>query len=93
MKRYIKPSIESLRAECSQIIAVSIIDGGSAGNSEVMTKEDNSWVIWEEYTHKLSTKEVPSLPPYRGKRGDFWFLRNQLGVDLPETIKATMADD
>ncbi|MBQ5938334.1 MAG: hypothetical protein IJL50_10910 [Bacteroidaceae bacterium] len=48
MKRYIKPSIESLRAECSQIIAVSIIDGGSADNSEVMTKEDNSWVIWKD---------------------------------------------
>ena len=48
MKKYIKPSIESLQAECSQIIAVSIIDGGSADNSEVMTKEDNGWDIWEE---------------------------------------------
>ena len=48
MKKYIKPSIECLRAECSQIIAVSIIDGGSADDSEVMTKENNSWDIWGE---------------------------------------------
>ena len=48
MKRYIKPSIESLRAECSQIIAVSIINGSSADNSEVQTKENSDWDIWAE---------------------------------------------
>lgn len=48
MKRYIKPSIETLQAECTQIIAVSIIDGTKADNSEVLSKECNDWEIWED---------------------------------------------
>ena len=44
--KYIKPSIESLCAECSQVIAVSIISGGTADDSEVLTKENNNWDIW-----------------------------------------------
>ena len=45
---YIKPSIESLQAECSEIIAVSIISGASADNSEVLSKENNDWDMWGE---------------------------------------------
>ena len=48
MKEYIKPSIEILEAECVQIVAVSVIDGVDADDSEVMTRENNDWQIWEE---------------------------------------------
>jgi len=48
MKRYIKPSIEMLQAECSQIIAVSIIEGAKADDSEVLSKEYNEWDVWED---------------------------------------------
>ena len=48
MKKYIKPSIELLQAECVQIIAVSLIDGTDANDSEVLTKENDDWQIWEE---------------------------------------------
>lgn len=48
MKKYIKPSIELLQAECVQIIAVSLIDGTDANDSEVLTKENDDWQIWED---------------------------------------------
>ena len=48
MKQYIKPSIDSLQAECSEIIAVSIISGGTADDSEVLSKENTDWNIWED---------------------------------------------
>ena len=48
MKKYIKPSVELLQAECSGIIAVSLIDSQNADDSEVLTKEDNDWEMWEE---------------------------------------------
>ena len=35
-------------AEGSEIIAVSIIDGGQADDSEVLTKENNDWEFWKE---------------------------------------------
>jgi len=44
--KYIKPSIESLQAECSEIIAVSIVSGGTADNSEVLSKENTDWDMW-----------------------------------------------
>jgi hypothetical protein len=46
MKQYIKPSIESLQAECSEIIAVSIINGKTADDSEVLSKENPDWDMW-----------------------------------------------
>ncbi len=48
MKKYIKPGIEQLQAECTQIIAVSIIDGAKADDSEVLTKEEVEWDLWED---------------------------------------------
>jgi hypothetical protein len=48
MKKYIKPCIEQLKAEYVQIIAVSIIDGTKADDSEVYSKEVNEWEIWED---------------------------------------------
>ena len=48
MKKYIKPSIEHLQAECIQIIAVSIVEGAKANDSEVLSKEYNDWEIWED---------------------------------------------
>lgn len=48
MNRYIKPSIELLQAECSEIIAVSLIDSSNADDSEVLTKENVDWEMWEE---------------------------------------------
>ena len=47
-KEYLKPEIELLRADSSEIIAVSIIDGGQADGSEVLTKENVDWELWEE---------------------------------------------
>lgn len=47
MKRYIKPHTILHHAECMQMMAVSIIDGKPANDSEVMTKEYNDWDIWE----------------------------------------------
>lgn len=43
-----KPVIEQLQAECTQIIAISIIDGAKADNSEVLSKENTDWDIWED---------------------------------------------
>ena len=48
MKKYIKPNFEILEAECVQIVAVSVIDGVDADDSEVMTRENNDWQIWED---------------------------------------------
>ena len=48
MKKYIKPNIEMLDAECVQMTAVSIIDEGKADDSKVMTKENDDWQIWED---------------------------------------------
>ena len=48
MKQYIKPQAESLQAECSEIIAVSLIDSSNADDSEVLTKENDDWETWEE---------------------------------------------
>ena len=48
MKKYKKPSIELLDAECVQMIAVSVIDGKDADGSEVLTKENDDWNIWED---------------------------------------------
>ena len=48
MKKYIKPSVELLQAECSEIIAVSLIDSSNADDSEVLTEENDDWEMWEE---------------------------------------------
>ena len=48
MRKYIKPSFEILDAECVQVIAVSVIDGTNADDSEVLTKENDDWKIWED---------------------------------------------
>ena len=48
-KTYQKPVMEQLSAECSHVMAVSIItDGKADGSAEVMTKENNDWDIWGE---------------------------------------------
>ncbi len=48
MKRYIKPRTKQHHAECIQMMAVSLINGKPADDSEVMTKENNDWDIWED---------------------------------------------
>jgi len=48
MNKYIIPSIEILEAECVQVVAVSLMDGTDADDSEVMTRENKDWQIWEE---------------------------------------------
>ena len=57
MKKYIKPSVELLQAESSEIIAVSIVSG-NADDSEVLTKENDDWETWEEEqpNHKLKNE-------------------------------------
>ena len=47
-KTYQKPSTELLSAECSQMMAVSLIDGKADGSAEVLTKENSDWEIWED---------------------------------------------
>lgn len=48
-KTYQKPCMEQHRAECSHVVAVSIItDGKADGSADVMTKESNDWDIWGE---------------------------------------------
>ena len=48
MKKYNKPNIEILDADFVQVIAVSLIDGTNADDSEVLTKENDDWKIWED---------------------------------------------
>lgn len=47
-KEYIKPLLKVHEAEGSEIIAVSIIDGRNADDSNVLTKENDDWEHWEE---------------------------------------------
>ena len=48
-KEYKTPFIKENKAECSMMVAVSIINGTDADpDSPVMTKEDNDWHIWED---------------------------------------------
>lgn len=47
MKQYIKPAIEVTETENIEIIALSVISE-KADNSEVLSKEEGSWNIWEE---------------------------------------------
>ena len=44
--KYIKPIIKAEEAQATEIIAVSIIVGGTADDSEVLSKENNDWNIW-----------------------------------------------
>ena len=48
MKRYNKPSMELLQAECLQMVAVSLQDGNADPSAEVLTKEDTDWEFWED---------------------------------------------
>lgn len=48
-KDYKTPLIQENEAQCSLMVAVSIIDGKNADpDSPVLTKENNDWDIWEE---------------------------------------------
>jgi hypothetical protein len=48
-KDYITPIIQENEAQCSLIVAVSIIDGTDANpDSPVLAKENDNWNIWEE---------------------------------------------
>ena len=44
---YIKPFIELLKAESSEIIAISIIEDGKADDSDALIKE-GAWEDWED---------------------------------------------
>ena len=45
-KTYMMPAMQAEEAQATEIIAVSIIDGGTADDSEVLTKENNDWDMW-----------------------------------------------
>lgn len=51
MKRYIKPNTEVFYVRCSQMMAVSLIEGVDADDSVVYGKEYegdySSWIDWE----------------------------------------------
>ena len=44
--KYIKPTIKAEEAQATDMMAVSIIQGGTANDSEVLTKENTDWDIW-----------------------------------------------
>ena len=46
-KTYMMPAIQADKAQAANMIAVSLQDGKADG-SEVLTKENNDWDIWEE---------------------------------------------
>ena len=48
MKKDIKPAIEQFQAECIQIMAISVIEGAKADDSEVLSKENVEWDMWED---------------------------------------------
>ena len=48
-KEYKTPFVKVDEAECSMMVAVSIIEGKNADpDSPVMTKENDDWNMWEE---------------------------------------------
>ncbi|MBR6032170.1 MAG: hypothetical protein IKP36_09465 [Bacteroidaceae bacterium] len=48
-KEYKTPYVKADEAECSMILAVSVIVGKDADpESSILTKENNDWNIWEE---------------------------------------------
>lgn len=48
-KDYKTPLIQEYEAQCSLMVAVSVIDGTDANpDSPVLTKENDDWDIWEE---------------------------------------------
>lgn len=48
-KEYKTPLIQENEAQCSIMVAVSIIDGTDADpDSPILTKEEDNWDIWEE---------------------------------------------
>ena len=46
--KYIKPIIKVEEAQATEMMAVSIIQGGTADDSEVLTKVNTDWDIWGE---------------------------------------------
>ena len=48
IKAYIPPYMEALHAEAAEMMAISIIQGGTADDSEVLTRENTDWDIWAE---------------------------------------------
>lgn len=51
MKRYIKPNTEFYNIGCSEMMAVSLIEGVDADESEVFSREyqddGSDWIDWE----------------------------------------------
>ena len=46
--KYIKPIIKVEEAQATEMMAVSIMQGGTADDSEVLTKVNTDWDIWGE---------------------------------------------
>ena len=42
------PALQVNEAEVINMMAVSILNGNADPNAEVLTKENNSWDIWNE---------------------------------------------
>ena len=47
-KTYITPAIQLEEALAEQMMAVSIVQTGTADDSEVLAKENDDWDMWEE---------------------------------------------
>ena len=47
-KTYMMPALQVNEAEVQNIVAVSLQVGNADPNAEVLTKENNSWDIWNE---------------------------------------------
>lgn len=47
MKKYIVPTVETHKSECFAMLALSL-QGGSADDSEILSREDAGWDVWSE---------------------------------------------
>lgn len=47
MKKYIVPTVDIYKSECSTMLALSL-QGGNADDSEVLSRKDSEWCIWTE---------------------------------------------
>lgn len=47
-KIYMTPAVQVNEAEVINMMAVSLREGSADAGKEVLTKEDNSWGIWDD---------------------------------------------
>ncbi len=46
-KTYMKPALQVNEAQVINMMAVSLQDGNADSSADVLSKEDNSWDLWD----------------------------------------------